>query len=558
VRIGAKRARYAFLRGRISGNTVAGTFALFCLANSLLVVNSQVSRLFLLDDAGYGDSYILYDALHFQDTGVIYRDLSQPPYLPAQYSPLVYMLYSLPGRIGTFPNPFVGPRLITIAAFLLCVAVVISIVRTLVPGRYAWLWGLLLATSIISMQDWLLQLRGDFPGIFFSLLALRLLLARYHYATLFAGLSAGFAMQFKITFVTALAAGSLWLLFRKRWRELAVFAAAGTLMLAGPYLLFWAREPRMPSQMLALSPGIKDVRGCLKLISEAVKEPVVPLALAAFPLVASVACPRWALLILFASLSFLLSGLADIQAGGNINYFFEPLFALVPAAVLGVVLLTQWARRRIGLAVFLSALVLIYFLPSKAQELYRAVRSQGDGVKSRNDTFRIVQNVLQGRHIFTTVPRLAMMDPVPVLLEPLLVTYLQRLGKFDPQPIIQRIRSNEFDLVITETPIRSWRGVVTSPDIHRAIEASYRPQCVMGHYLMHLPRSRSGDTGLLEELDRNRCVPVRADNDSPGPNRVARPLKPQCNSNRYNRRTTICSTAQPIGYLYSVIFELLE
>jgi hypothetical protein len=161
----------------------------------------------------------------------------------------------------------------------------------------------------------------------------------------------------------------------------------------------------------------------------------------------------------------------------------------------------------------------IYLWPSRAQELYRTIQSQGDAVKSRNDTFRTVQNVLRGRHIFTTVPRLAMMDPVPVLMEPLLATYLQRLGKFDPQPILQRIRSNEFDLVITETRIRSWRGLVLSPDIHRAIEASYRPQSVIGHYLMHLPRSRSGDSGLLEELDRNRCVPVRVDNDSPGPNR---------------------------------------
>jgi hypothetical protein len=519
VKICVTRARHALLRRRIAGDIVTRTFALFCLANFLLVVKFQVSRLFLLDEAGYGDSYILYDALHFQETGVIYRDLSQPPYLPAIYSPLVYMLYSVPGRIGTFSNPFVGPRLIAITAFLLCVAVVISIARTLVPAHYAWLWGLLLATSIISMQEWILLIRGDFPGIFFSLLALRLLLARNRYATLFAGLSAGFAMQFKITFVTALAAGFLWLLCRKRRRELAVFVAAGILMFAGPYLLFWAREPRMPSQILALSPGIKDVLGCLKLIYDAVKEPVVPLALVAFPLVVSVACPRWALLILFASLSFLLSGFADLQAGGNINYFFEALFALVPAAVLGVVLLTQWARRRIGLALFLSALVVIYLLPSKAQELYRTVQSQGDAIKSRNDTFRIVQNMLQGRHIFTTVPRLAIMDSVPVLMEPLQASYLQRLGKFDPEPIIQRIRGSEFDLVITEIPVRSWRGIVLSPDIHRAIEASYRPQCVLGHYLMHLPRSRPGDSGLLEELDRNQCVPVRIDNDSLGPNR---------------------------------------
>jgi len=141
VKISATRAGHALFGRRIAGDALAGTLALFCLANSLLMVNFQVSRLFLLDEAGYGDSYILYDALHFKATGVIYRDLSQPPYLPAQYSPLLYMLYSFPGQIGTFPNPLVGPRLIALAAFLSCVAVVISIVRTPVPARYAWLWG---------------------------------------------------------------------------------------------------------------------------------------------------------------------------------------------------------------------------------------------------------------------------------------------------------------------------------------------------------------------------------------------------------------------------------
>jgi hypothetical protein len=167
--------------------------------------------------------------------------------------------------------------------------------------------GLLLATSTINMREWVFQLRGDFPGIFFSLLALRLLLARCHNATLLSGLSAGFAMQFKITFVSALTAGFLWLLFRKWWKELAIFTTAGTLTFAGPYLFFWAQEPRMLSQIFALSPGIQDVRGCINLIYRAVKEPVVPLALAALPLVVSFPWPRWILLLLFASLSFLFS-----------------------------------------------------------------------------------------------------------------------------------------------------------------------------------------------------------------------------------------------------------
>jgi len=142
-------------------------------------------RLFRLSEAGNGDSYILYDVLQFQKTGVIYRDLSQPPYLPAQYSPLVYMLYSVPGRFVSSDNPFLGPRLIALAAFLGCIAIVISIVRTLIPARSAWLWGILLATSMEVMRTWVLQIRGDFPAMFFSLLSIRLLMARSRRAVRF-------------------------------------------------------------------------------------------------------------------------------------------------------------------------------------------------------------------------------------------------------------------------------------------------------------------------------------------------------------------------------------
>src|SRR5215472_6210000 len=117
---------------------IAGVLILVCLVGISLCVVEGLS-LFRLDEAGYGDSYILYDVLHFQQTGTIYRDLSRPPYLPAQYSPLVYVLYSLPGRIAHSKNPFVGPRLIVITAFLMCVGIATTIVHTLIPSRLVWL-----------------------------------------------------------------------------------------------------------------------------------------------------------------------------------------------------------------------------------------------------------------------------------------------------------------------------------------------------------------------------------------------------------------------------------
>src|SRR6266545_1499945 len=185
------------IRG-LPSNVLAGGLIVFSLVIPLLMVTQEIPSLFLLGDAGYGDSYILYDVLQFQKTGVIYRDLSQPPYLPAQYSPLLYILYSLPGRIVAWENPFLGPRLIALTAFLLCIAVVVSIVRALIPVRYAGLWGLLLASSIAGMLEWVVQLRGDFLGILFSLLAIRLLMLRSRKMVLIAGLCAGLAAQFKI------------------------------------------------------------------------------------------------------------------------------------------------------------------------------------------------------------------------------------------------------------------------------------------------------------------------------------------------------------------------
>jgi len=167
-----------------------------------------------LDDAGYGDSYILYDILHFQRTGVIYRDLTLPPYLPAQYSPFMYMLYSLPK--GMTANPFSGPRLISLASFVLCVAMTVLLVRALIPVRIAWLWGVLMAGSVESMADWPLQLRGDFPAIFLSLSAMRLLLTRSTPMVMLAGVCAGLAPQFKVTYLASLVAGSLWLVLRRR------------------------------------------------------------------------------------------------------------------------------------------------------------------------------------------------------------------------------------------------------------------------------------------------------------------------------------------------------
>jgi len=300
-----------------------------------------------------------------------------------------------------------------------------------------------------------------------------------------------------------------------------VFSAAAMLTSAGIYFVIWMREPIMISQLLTLAATVKDIPGCLKLVAKAITEPVVLLALPALPGVVLRLRPRWSLLLLFASTSFVLGAIADTQAGGNINYFFEALFAIVPLAVLGVLRLTMWARRDIAVAAFLSAVFLLHLLPPVLKRFPSGSVSRD--VDSSNQAFLMAERALRGRHTFSTVPRLALLEPNPVLTEPYLFSYMQRVGKADSEPIVKRIGNGEFDVVINSVEDLPWRGVPhVAPDFRRAIDESYKPYCSMFGSLVFLPRSRPEDGSLVDQLKAARCVPHPADGNPSGEHRDGR------------------------------------
>jgi hypothetical protein len=344
---------------------------LFCCALWSALILNEGPRITLLDDAGYGDSYVAYDVQQYRISGVMYRDLSRPPYTPSVYGPLLYVLYSVPGRIRAWDNPFLGMRLVSVASFLLCIAMAVSIVRKLFPNRYAWAWALLLSGSIASMHLWVLQLRGDFPAIFLSLTAIRLLLVETPWAVLLAGACAGCATQFKFTMAAALAAGSLWFLGRRRWKDLARFASAGLLASAGSYALWAAHERRIIPQLASLRIGVVDIAGSISMIMSALSEPVVLLAIAAIPVIQWKTSPRSALLILFTVFSWVIAAVTGLHPGANINYLYEGLFALIPAAVLGVYEITALGRENTGLALFIAAVFVLGFAYPSGKALYK-------------------------------------------------------------------------------------------------------------------------------------------------------------------------------------------
>ena len=490
---------------------------LFALSAASLNLGEQMAKFPLLKEAGYPDSYILYDVQHFQLTGVIYRDLSQPPSQPAQYSPMLYVLLALPGSLLPIENPFVGPRVIVFAAYLLCVVVTASIAHAIIPLRSTWLWGILLGSSITCMTFWILQLRSDFLGILFELLSIRLLLRRSRWAILKAGICAGLALQFKITMIAALAAGILWLFLNRNWHLLLLFVLAGVTTFGGLYFFFSFREPRMITQMTTFRTIIPEYRELIHHIARILREPVSLLAVAALPMIGRYPLRpwrRWKLLLLFSAISFCIAASTDVQAGGNLNYFYEFLFSATPLAVLSVFHLKANTRKWKAGSVFLAGLIGFYIVLPIVQDL-RSLRERlsPSYIRTANQRASLIREAFHGRHIFTTVPYVALFDPQPAMIEPFLFSYLQRVGKIDPTPVMNSLQREEFAAVVTHSHAWSYRGIdLISPRLRQAIISAYTPRCEIDGLLVHLPRDTTRSVELRTKLEQIGCQPVLCDN----------------------------------------------
>jgi hypothetical protein len=198
--------------------------------------------------------------------------------------------------------------------------------------------------------------------------------------------------------------------------------------------------------------------------------------------------------------------MADIQAGGNVNYFFEGLFALVPFAALGCFRLLAWSRKNLGLALFMTGLILVHFSLLE-REYFRNDMINPRALAEKNRSFRSAEAALRGMHIFSTVPSLALLDSQPGLTEPFLLSYLLRIGKGNAQPLLERLRGAEFDVVIIAAEDLSYRGIhLINPALRQAIIEGYRPYCLVLDAIVYLPRSRPEDDGLQQRLAEIGCA----------------------------------------------------
>jgi hypothetical protein len=501
--VGGALQRWYAAHGRRIGPAI---LLLSCLAAACSLAIRQVRVLPLLQEVGFGDAYILQTVRTFQKTGVIYAAPSSTANLPgySQYGPFLYILLSLPGRLFAAANPFIGPRMIEIFCFLLCVGVTASIGAELIPHRWGWRWSALLAISYSSMRGWILQIRGDFPAILLNLIAMRLLLSPAWWAPLAAGLAAGLSLQFKFIYVAGLAAGTLWLSLHRRWKDVAVFAGSGAVSSVGVAILLLQHEPRMLAHIFVLRQRITDFKGLFAFFQTLAAEPALVLGLAAAPLLLIRLHRRWLLISIYFMLSFAIAVIADLQVGGAVNYFFESLFAITPFAAFGAL---QFGARKYAAAGLLVAVLALFHTIAMSISIYVDIRLMLM-TAVQNVTMQKLGPILAKRNVLSFVPNVTLLTRTPVISEPYLLSYLDRLGKFDLRPLEVRVRNQEFELVATNTEAQGWRGIRIIPDSLRPVlSAAYEPRCVYRDWLMMLPRNEAKSADLAGDLASIGCRP---------------------------------------------------
>ena len=215
---------------------LGGAVVAILLAGALCTAVGTVSGLANYRDVGYPDSATLLRIGEFVRSGHIYSDIDRPPYQVTCYGPLTYVLLAVPYRVAQAVGitPQVLVRLGVVGTLCVCVSLIFLISQRLYSSRsMAWLCALF-AVSALPLASWTTQIRSDFLALAFSLLGLYLfLLWNGRRRAIGAAICAGIALLIKQTFFAVPIAIVGWLIYKRRYKDAALWTAGVALTVAG-------------------------------------------------------------------------------------------------------------------------------------------------------------------------------------------------------------------------------------------------------------------------------------------------------------------------------------
>jgi hypothetical protein len=415
-----------------------------------------------------------------------------------------------------------------VGAVCLCVLLIYLISRRLYSSRSIALLCALFAVSTLPMAQWTTQIRSDFLGLAVSLVGIYWFLSRNgRPQTVGAAVCAGLAPLFKQTFLAAPIGVVAWLIYRRRYKEAALWAVTVALTVAGGYAFEGWREPLMFKTVAVLRHPVLEYTRGFAILLDAICQPVVPFAAMGALLAIKKRAPDTLLLLFYCAAAWLVAILIDPQAGGTVNYFWESLIVSAVLAGPGLCELQSKVNRAPTMAKAMVFVLLLWaFVPMLREQLaYLSLChtnvSEYHARKARWDAFA---STISGRRLLSTSSDVALLSSTPEMPDPFLNATLELRGGWNSTPIAAQIDAGAYDLIVikageAEDHQNDYRGIrMWSEGMWGALKKTYGPACVFkddiyvqkygseGAEEVWLPRQ--GAREILPKLLAIGCLPV--------------------------------------------------
>lgn len=571
----------------LSARLLLTLLGLGVLAGALCLGWQNARDLRLRADITTPDSVLAQAAIWARQSGHLYRSFAAPPYTPTPYGPFYYfVLIGLSFLTGAHLWPLLqAGRAFTLACFFALAGVAYLFGRRVGLSRGLAALGAGFLLSEMDFAHWSLTTRPDVPALLCAFAAVYVAAGlrgagrggieaegaerdgggRGLGRAAACGLLMGAALLFKQSYVAAPLAVSLWLLARRRGRELAVTAFAAAAMGAAVLGVLAWRGDAVWSNLFSLRAAMPSGKTALGIVGRSLENYAPHALLLALALVAigaaltlgkgdrmagsrrrrggqagagisgrrGRAAPGPAsgdgragpggippaalpLLALYAVLAWV-TGVGALMAnsGGGNNYLLEGWACVAVLAAVGVErLLCGWRATPGAARALLLAWVALSYAAATTTWHHQVFTEKPKGEAA-------LARAVRGRSVLSDVPFLALAGRDPEYLDPYLLRTLELRGRWSSRRLVASLDARRYDVLLLDDGTGRvntvWRGLSHyDAATMRAIAANYQPWCRAFPVVAYLPRGAAAAASeVARGLAAAHCAPLDAVKVSP-------------------------------------------
>jgi hypothetical protein len=463
-------------------------------------------------DTTYPESAIVLAGIGAEHTGKIYTEIHSYPYTAPVYGPLLYLGIATLARVfhGDFGEVLLAGRAIDFTAFLLIGLLVYIISRNAGFDQKSSLLGAFGTLATVQFVGWNVSVRPDIPSLALGLAALYFASAaperqeEGYRKIILSGLCVAAAILIKQSMFTAGLSILIWLIIRGQRRAALIFIAASGVPVLVTLGVLSQTQPIL-STMTLLRYAPKDWSTGLDVAAHAVVRSVLLLGFGIGGVLFGKGKKGFQLLRIYFITAWLIPPLMMMQVGADVNYLFDGWVAcglLIPAAT--EALRERWSQfapwSRIGVLVFIMA----------GAWLMEARLMRVDQVDDfpRADELKGLKTLSDNSYLSAHGSR-------PELLDPFMNRSLALTGHWSPQPILQKIDGEYYDVALVRTKgnaVATWRGLsLFDESILKELNTKYRVLCRTHSVAVLVPHFRQVlSVRSASEILNDECLPVSA------------------------------------------------